>query len=65
MANPHYPTCPDASTFLGIELLLAVGAAGGLGAAGAFGVEPLLQPRGNGSQQGPWCLPSFWSRGLW
>ena len=60
MANPHYPPYPDASTFLGVEPLLAVGAAG---AAGAFGVEPLLQPRGNGSQQGAMVFTLFLEQG--
>ena len=63
MANPNCPPCPAVSTFLGVEPLLALGAAGGLGAAGAFGVEPLLQPRGNGSQQGAMVFTLFLEQG--
>ena len=69
MANPHYqPPCPgpllSVAGGLGVEPLLAVGAAGGPGAPGAFGVEPLLQPRGNGLQQGAMVYPFLGAEGF-
>ena len=58
MADPNCPPCPAVSTFLGVEPLLALGAAGGLG------VEPLLQPRGNGLQQGSMVYPFLGAEGF-